>query len=318
MSGILNTKSRVMDLIMTQEGRKQLALGGFQVRYASFTDRGTFYDKSSISGSNDSALTRPFFESACLPYDLITVEANDNGNVLPIVSTQSTKGQQVFVYDGTVSTKGGVPVINAPGTGFASYVDDIVKSTTQNFRNQRIIASRDPVDNSDTFVVSTGSINFVYGNRGPIIGEDIVPSVDQAPSLFTHKRFSNSINFEYLPPVVTVGNNTQTLGVYPNVKQTDRYTYDDLIKDLYGKDANRPLCPTTTIRFVETSQTNDICMQAFEINDNTLKKLDMVDFGEVVVNGDEKPNKRVVFMGKVFIDSYQSPTFANIFTIILE
>lgn len=303
---------------MTQEGRKQLASGDFQVKYASFTDRGTFYDKSSISGSNDSALTRPYFESACLPYDLITIEANDKGNVLPVNSTQTTNGQQVFVFDGTISTKGGVPIINNPGTGFASYVDDIMKSTTQNFKSQRIIASRDPVDESDMFIVSTGSINLVYGNRGPIIGEDIIPTVDQAPSLFTHKRFSNSVNFAYLPPVVATENNTRALGIYPNVKQTDNYTYDDLVKDLYGKDANRPLCPTSTIRFVETSQTNDICIQAFEINENTLKKLDIVDFGEVSVSGDERSNKRVIFMGKVFVDSYQSPTFANIFTIILE
>jgi hypothetical protein len=59
-------------------------------------------------------------------------------------------------------------------------------------------------------------------------------------------------------------------------------------------------------------------MQAFEIDGSTLKKLDMVDFGEATVEGDERPNKRIVFIGKVYIDRYQSPTFANIFTIILE
>jgi hypothetical protein len=318
MAGILNSKTRVMDLIMTQEGKKQLAAGDFQVRYASFTDRGTFYDKSSISGSYDSALNRAYFESACLPYDLITVEANDMGNLLPIVSSQESSGQNVFVYDGTISTESGTPIRNLPGTGFASYVDNILRSTAGNFRSQRIIASRDPIDNSDEFSISTGSLTFVYGNRGPIVGEDITPSVDQAPSLFTHKRFANSINFEYLPPVSTVGDKTLPLGVYPDVRQVDRYSYDDLIKELQGKDANQPLCPTSTVRFVETSQTNDICMQAYEIDGSTLKKLDMVDFGEVIVEDDERPNKRIVFIGKVYIDRYQSPTFANIFTIILE
>ena len=96
-----------------------------------------------------------------------------------------------------------------------------------------------------------------------------------------------------------------------------KYSYADIMKELVGDKADDPICPVSTVRFVETSQTNDICMQAYEINGNTLKKLDMVDYGDVPAD-DDNTSRRVVFLGKVFIDSYQSPTFANIFTIILE
>ncbi len=323
MAGILNPKARIMDLMMTQEGKRQLAAGDFKVSYASFTDRGTFYDKSSISGSYDSAVNRPYFEVANYPFDSITVEANDQGNVLPTgVGEIGTTADRFVVADGKitkVSTK--TPVLNDASfnSRFATYVDDIIRSTTQNFRKQRIIASRDPVDDSSRFVLSNNEINLPYSNLGPIVGEDLIPLVDQAPTIFTHKRFSNAINFQYLPPVVQDKDEIVSLGEYPNVKSTDQYTYDDLMSDLNGSDPENPVCPRESIRFVESSQTNDICFQIFEMNRNNLKKLEIVDFGEFYDPDDtDHPEKRVFFVGKVFVDSYGNPTYANIFTLVLD
>jgi len=322
MAGILNPKSRIMDLIMTQEGKRQLASGDFRVAYASFTDRGTFYDKSSITGSYDDAVTRPFFEACCLPFDSITIESNDHGNVLPNGVNVNNNGDRIIVTDGKISTiKDSSPFLNNANNDsrFASLVDDIIGNTTYNFRKQGIIASRDPIDDSDQFVVSSNDVKFDYSNSGPISGDDLYPAVSQAPSLFTHKRFSNSLNFSYLPPVVKTRDGMKVMGDYPNVKEVDSYTYNELVADLVGKDAESPRCPNQTIRFVETSQTNDICLQAFELGSSTVKKLDMVDFGEFNVADDlEHPTKRVVFLGKVFVDRYGSPTYANIFTIILD
>lgn len=322
MAGILNPKSRIMDLIMTQEGKRQLAAGDFKVRYASFTDRGTYYDQTSVTGSYDSAVERPLFEASNLPFDSITIEANDHGNVLAVGVNVNNDGNRILIADGKISTaKDGSPFLNDANTDsrFASLVDEIIGNTTANFKKQSIIASRDPVDNSDQFVVSTNDVNFQYSNKGPIPGEDLVPSINQAPSLFTHKRFSNSLNFSYLPPVVKVNDKPQVMGDYPNVKDADSYTYEELVTDLVGNDPENPRCPNQTIRFVETSQTNDIAFQAFELGSSTVKKLDMVDFGEFNVADDiDHPTKRVVFLGKVFVDSYGSTTYANIFTIILD
>jgi hypothetical protein len=318
MAGILYNKTRIMDIVMTQEGKRQLASGDFQVKYASFTDRGTYYDKSSISGSTDTANERLYFEATSLPYDSITVEANDQGNVLGVGITGNTEensAQKFIVFDGTIADPAGAPILNGAAK-FASYVDDILASTTQNFRKQRILASRDPVDDSDTFEVTPQEARLVYGNRGPIVGEELTPSVNQAPSLLTHRRFSNSLNFAYLPPIVKDNDSFRPLGSFPNIKEADSYTYDDIMRELNGKDLKNPICPRQEVRFTETSQTNDICIQAFEVNGNKLKKLDMVDFGDVQTP--EGNNLRIFFLGKVFVDSYQSATFANIFTLILE
>jgi len=317
MAGILDNKTRILDVLMTQEGKRQLAAGDFQVRYASFTDRSAFYDKSSISGSTDSAFNRPYLEATNLPFDSITIEANDNGNLLPIGINASADGSRILVFDGNISKFNEAPVLNSTGSLFASYVDGIIKSTTQNFRKQGIIASRDPIDNSDQFLLSTNAIRYVYSNRGPITGEELIPTINQAPSLFTHRRFANSLNFAYLPPNVNVNDKPKPLGRYPNIKQTDAYTFEDINRELTGGNTNDPVCPVNVVQFSETSQTNDICIQAYELNGNIIKKLDMVDYGDVPGENDGPP-KRVIFLGKVYIDSYQSPTFANIFTVILE
>jgi len=74
-----------------------------------------------------------------------------------------------------------------------------------------------------------------------------------------------------------------------------------------------------SIEFIKTSLDNNLVMQMFETNSDTLKftKLDVIDFGEFVVD-ENRSTKRVFFAGKVFLNSYNVPTFANLFTIIMD
>ena len=44
--GILDSKQRFVDTVITAEGRRQLASGDFKVEFATFTDSDTFYEKS--------------------------------------------------------------------------------------------------------------------------------------------------------------------------------------------------------------------------------------------------------------------------------
>ena len=76
-----------------------------------------------------------------------------------------------------------------------------------------------------------------------------------------------------------------------------------------------------SILFNETSNQNNLVMQMFETDSETLKfnKLDVIDFGEFNVETDvARPNKHVFFAGKVFLNSYKIPTYVNIFTIIMD
>ena len=92
MSGILNSKSRVMDAILTAEGRRQMAAGTFEVSFVTFTDADVAYIPSPIPGSTGSyadptghvdPTDRIYFEACDLPQDQVTFEANDEGRLVP-------------------------------------------------------------------------------------------------------------------------------------------------------------------------------------------------------------------------------------------
>lgn len=314
MAGILDSKSRVMDVIVTNEGKRQIGTGDFKISYASFTDSHAFYDKSSISGSFDEASLRPYIEASSYVFDSITIEKDDNGAVIQFATVTDESGKRVSVTGGlVVSDK---KIVTNLVTDYPA-IDAILRSTVDNFKKQMIIASRDPIDDSANFSLSSNNITFNYGNRGPIVGDELISTVDQADSVFTDKRFSNAPNFMFMPPIAKTDSGTAQLGQYSDIRKASKYTYEDLMRELVGRVPDQPICPSATIDFVETSATNDICIQAFEVG-QYLRKLDMVDFGEYFVANDENPRKRVIFLGKNFVDSYDATNFANIFTIILE
>ncbi len=70
MAGILDSKQRVMDVIITSEGRRQIADGELRVEFASFTDCHTFYEDSGSMGQFASdASQRLFMEAFNRPQD---------------------------------------------------------------------------------------------------------------------------------------------------------------------------------------------------------------------------------------------------------
>lgn len=316
MAGILDSKTRVMDVVVTNEGKRQIGSGDFKIAYATFTDRSTFYDKSSITGSFDSASQRPFIEAVSYAFDNITIEKDDNGAVIPFATTYDGDGKRVNLKAGTIVANGKISNKLNSKTNFPA-INQILSASIDNFKKQMIIASRDPLDDSEKFELSKYTITFNYGNRGPIVGSDLISTVDQAASVFTDKRFSNAVNFMFMPPVAKTQQGDVSLGQYTDVREVKEYTFDDVIQDVVGSVPDQPVCPYAEVFFTQTSATNDICIQAFEIGPY-LRKLDMVDFGDYYVANDENPNKHVVFLGKTFVDSYGATNFANIFTIILE
>ncbi len=317
MAAILDNKTRVMDVVVTSEGKRQIGSGDFKIAYATFTDRHTYYDKSSISGSYDSATSRPFLEATSLAFDQITVESDDSGAVIPFATIVANDGTRVNAVGGNITSNGEI-LAQASTPKYGELSTLLIQSSLENFKKQMIIASRDPLDESETFELSVNDLTFNYGNRGPLVGPDIVSTVDQADSVFTDKRFSNAPNFMFMPPVAKSNAGETVLGQYTDIRKSPSYTYNDIMKELVGKVPDQPICPNTMIEFVETTLSNDICIQAFEIGQN-LKKLDMVDFGYVTdATGPTPIIKRIIFLGKIYVDRFGASNFANIFTLVLE
>ena len=323
--GLLNQRTRIVDVALTPIGRAALASGGMTVAYASFTDAQTYYDPSSISGSSDDAVSRVFLEAQpSMPYDLHALVTDDSGKLIPATAffgnglTLSSNGD---IFDAATSTDiiGNRAITRFSNSGsFASAVSSVTSIFNDALNYNVLLASQDPLADDDQFQLSITTASFQITNSRPFNSASKSISVDDADGLFFDKRFANMAQFKFLPPVVTLNGVTASLGDYRNIKEFNSYTYQDLKDEVLGTDAN-PVKQRVDIDIVKSSVANDIVVQMFEINNNGVIKLDAVDYGEIADSKDQQhPLKRVVFFGKVFVDSTDTPTFINLFTMVID
>lgn len=324
--GLLNQRTRIVDVALTPVGRAALAVGGLKVSYASFTDAQTYYDPSSISGSSDDSVSRIFFESQpSMPYDVLSLTTDDSGKLIPATAfagnglSLTSNGD---IYDSATSTdvigNRAITRIKDPAA-FSSAVASVTSIFNDALNYNTLLATQDPIDdNDDEFLLSVTTASFTIKNNNQFTNGLRPIDVDDADGLFFDKRFANAAQFKFLPPVTRINNVTSSLGDYRNIKSFNEYTYQDLKDEVLGTDSN-PVKQRVDIEITKTSITNDIVIQMFEINNNGVIKLDAVDYGEIVdIKDVDHPLKRVIFFGKVYIDSTETPTFINLFTMVID
>jgi hypothetical protein len=306
--GIIDKKSRILDTIITQEGRRQIAQGKLRIEYVSFTDGDAFYEKDILSGTTDPS-SRIYFEATSLPQDQITFEADDSGKLMPYI------GNQLGVVDGKIfsgSSDAYLTIIT--GSTFASLSDELLGSTVENFRKLLAIRTDDVFfDEEREFTTNTNVLEFSITENSPFQKNEVKDTtINHVESLFQDKRLSHLPNFKYLPPINKTSNlNQQSLGYFPPIGQrTSTLTYEELLNDLKNKEKQ-------TIEFNSTKK-NNLVSQIFEVKQNMLQKLDVIDFGTIATNDEISVEKRIFFVGKVFIDDRGAQTFVNIFTLVFE
>lgn len=352
MAGILDSKTRIMDVIITQEGRRQMASGRLRAEFLSFTDSATFYEKSGSHGNSDPT-KRVYFEATSKLTDMITLENDDSGNLIQFdFSPKHTLvGEELFtVTSSSPDLSTNHFRILSYGSSFASIGTMIATESINNFKNQYMIGTRNGADSDlpgDGFELNKQNITFNIKNFTPWPGgaHNEIVNIDAIEPLFTDKRLSHLPNFKFLAPLTNSG---KSLGDYKSVNEAPPLTYAELIEHLAIKKPGEssgaiPLNPfnlarrvemlknfknpegvSTTkesqvIHFKNTSAQSNVIMQMFELNNNKFKKLEIIDFGTFIDNNDfDRPEKHVFFAGKVFIDNNGSPTFVNLFTFIMD
>lgn len=344
MSGILSQKTRILDSIITLEGRRQISNGKLRAEYYSFSDAGAFYqlqDKyASGSSLHGDGIGVPFqLEASNLPQDRVTFEADDSGKLF-VREMKNVNGTNIKVIGGSLFS-GSLYSGFQPVTGssqFASLTTGLLSSSIDSFKNLTIIGSPDLFNSTrDEFIVDPKQVTFSITDNAPILSHEAggtqVANIDYVESLFADKKLSHVPNFQYLPPVnkPKLGSNeAKLLGVYPRIGQKPVYDYDDLANELNQLET-AGFC--RNIAFTETSQRNRVFGQFFEVSSGgSLTKLDVIDFGafltgeqvseaefdEMQRSGRTSLTKHVFFVGKLFIDSTGSHTFVNIFTLVFE
>tara|TARA_Y100000310_G_scaffold101159_2_gene99065 strand:- start:422 stop:1342 length:921 start_codon:yes stop_codon:yes gene_type:complete len=305
MSGILNTKQRILDTILTQEGRRQLASGELRFNFVTFTDNATFYKKDVHSGSAD-ATERIYLEACNLPQDQITFESNDGGKLAHFI------GSDEFGY----KILNGKIISGSSSTYMTSSITNIahklLDSSLTAFTRLQSIGSVDAFFEDNTFELSDNDIGFDINNNVPFKknnGTSDLSSIliHNAEGIINDHRSSRMQNFQYLPPI---NKNQQTLiGDYPKTKSTNQENIK--LKIISNIHAASKRGHVKTINFLESSRHNNIFAQFFEIQNNEINKLDIIDFG--ILN-----KKRYIFVGKVFFDQNNLLKFINLFTLVFE
>jgi len=330
MSGILDQKSRIMDTIVTLEGRRQISSSKLKIEYLSFTDASTHYRPDVHSGSAD-ASARLYFEQSHLPQDQITFEADDSGRLSPFGNSEGTivKDGQILGYSFNAITSStftgqsqNMTIIN--GNEFASTSETMLASSIDNFTKLRIIGTKNKIFEDDGFSLGNSKIKFVINNHKPIADQTThVAHVNHLESLFQDIRLSKIQNFKYLPPINKVENESIDRRDH---RKTSKYHLGNYkpwgrshLFGLSAKQLENELRHfersgySRTVVFEPTSIKNKLMAQFFELNSNVMRKLDVIDFGTYSWKGNLH---HAFFAGKIYNDENGTPTFVHMFTLV--
>tara|TARA_R110001592_G_scaffold188358_5_gene433575 strand:+ start:1555 stop:2499 length:945 start_codon:yes stop_codon:yes gene_type:complete len=313
MAGILDVKKRILDAIVTVEGRRQLAKEEFNIRFASFSDEGIFYDsENGVSARNISNLL--VFEVASLPRDTIIPEIDNEGSFSLSLSdgNKIVNGRKVISgsYDVvTVDSAGRRTVVKATpivtGTlGVYAGSKDIMNTSMNNFSQLNIIGTDDGLLES-TFAVNKNKIN--------LDSKIIKASLSSLKPMLFNDSLNRSVQTRYLSPYTQIkpSSNRKILGHYPKFTKEPYNNFEALknqeLKDCLSKDE---------VFILSNASSNNILAQVFEINKSRVDKLSIIDYGEFRDRNNSV--HRVFYLGKPIRDSNGTAKFCRLFTMVFE
>jgi len=339
MSGILDNKTRVLDTIVTQEGRRQLANGGIDVSYVTFSDSQTFYTGSESAGPVDAA-SRLYLEACSLPQDSVSFLADGDGNVQPFnnfVGVNLSNGRIIDYSYSAQSVSGSVSYYGAPltitlkkGDEFSQSADELLASSAENFRKLYPTATIDSIFDIDGFGMGPDKVTFTMTPTRPIGAPAWYAShISALDSVFSDPKLVNLPNFRYLPPCNRIDDSSVDKTDYLSTKKHQLGTYEPLGQPLsvnarsYSAvknvlDAYESMGCSVSVAIDPTSYENNLVGQFFEKGFSNLTKLDVIDFGELVTGDVSVPLKHIFFVGKVKVDENGTDTFLHMFTIVFE
>ena len=242
MSGILNKKQRLIDLVVTKVGREKISKGKFVPFFASFSDKFVNYEENTTAKDLSDYSKICFETSTCFEIDNIVFENDDSGrlfiNETTFTSGSSVIGNKIFTHDSDNLNLTGSEYRESltsilTGSVFNTSANEIVSSSFKNFKNNLLVSTNigydnvnefkmDLIDDKDYFVI-TNSSPFRTGPFGKTI------SLESADPLMFDNKLAHLRNFAYLPPRNTDGT---PYGTYQDLRNTTKQSYKDILDDL--------------------------------------------------------------------------------------
>jgi hypothetical protein len=298
MAGILDPKQRIMDVIITENGRRQMADGTFGIYYASFSDHGVFYRKDGNLVADDAG-ARIMFEAGTSSTDVIIPEINDRGSIdIQLSSGNSIVGGRPAI---TGSSNPSELVLSGTMNMFSSSIE-VMKTAIEHFDRLQVIGSDSAFGETQMFRLDKNEVSFDF----PV--DNIPEDIDTLSPLYLDKRFAGHPNYRYLAPVYEESNSLVQMALYPRITQQDHATFDTLLDEL------EPF-PSTTVHMQNLNNSNNLLAQVFETTPIGINKLAIIDYG-AYIDSQGAMLGHVFYLGKLVKDSTQVPKFINIMTLI--
>lgn len=296
MSGVLDNKKRVLDVILTEIGRDQMNRGEFEVSFVTFSDKGCQYIDDG-TGVAASILDNLYFETYSSPADEIVPEIDNEGDFLLTKKVSPT----LTVNNGILfeQTETGYKQVDA----FAN-IGSFTNITTQRWSGLQILQTE---TETPDFTVDRESLLMEFTSKqSPKNVENIKP-------ILVDPRFVGNINTLYLPPVSEVAGNLGPMRAYNRFgpENTKEQVLENEIKKKSWVSKRIQLGTETTYPLY------NILGQAFMKRDQSVRKYLVVDGGEYT---DEQgvPEMQVYHLGFIFKDEEGTSKFSRSFSLVFH
>ena len=298
MAGVLNSKSRILDVILTELGRDQMNRGEFEVSFVTFSDADTEYvdDGTGVAASVKDRIT---FEAHSSPNDEIIPEIDNEGEFLLTKRVSPT-----------LTVNNGI-LYEQSATGFTAIdaftkIDKFTDLTTSRWNNLQILRSESSIPDFD---VSSETITLRTNlNADNTLKKD----VSMLKPILIDPRFAGNITTLYLPPVSL--NN----GIITPLRAFNRFgkenTRDNVLSEIQNKSrATQRIELGTQSTFKEYN----IIAQAFMKKDQSVKKYLIVDGGEYK-NEKNQIVMQVFHLGFIFKDENGTSKFSRSYSLVFN
>jgi len=300
MAGILNSKQRIMDVIITNNGRRQIADNAFNIRFASFSDHGVFYSDDGTGVTTD-AEDRIMFEAHVSNTDVIIPEINDKNGISIDTSAGSKITNSRFFTSG--STQLNTSTIKTGSINVFSSSAEIIKTAIDNFDRLQIIGTDSGFGEEKYFKITNSKTSFDEAKYRP-------RNINWLPPTFADESLANQINFRYMPPVCEVDNTLASLGMYPKLQKEPIRNFDYLLENLYDGSQHDSFD-------INSTNSTDLLCQVFENTETEILKLAIIDYGSYY-DSDGIFKGHIYHLGKTYRDKNNVLKFVKLFSILFE
>tara|TARA_Y100000287_G_scaffold176615_1_gene167507 strand:- start:74 stop:988 length:915 start_codon:yes stop_codon:yes gene_type:complete len=298
MAGILDNKSRILDVILTDIGRDQMNRGEFEVVFASFSDTSVDYQDDG-NGVYVDISDRITFEAHSSPNDEITPEIDNQGEFL----LTKRLSKDLVVNNGVLfeQTAEGFNKVNA-----FSRIDDYTNIMTSRYKNIKILRTESSVPDFD---VSTETVT-IQSNIDS--SKTLKTDVEQLKPILIDPRFSGNINTVYLPPVSLNNGTIKPLRAFNRFGKAN--TLDNTLDELKKKSRGKA---RIILGSNESFKEHNIISQMFIQKDQSVKKLLVIDGGEYK-NDKNEVILQLYHLGFIYKDENGTSKFSRAYSLIFH